>query len=260
MQTGGVRVRICNVLQKTQKTLAADSGLKKPVLIVLHQEMSTPGRVGHYLKAQGYVLDARRPALGEPLPATLAEHSGVVVFGGPMSANDETDFIKRETDWLEVPLKEQKPFLGICLGAQMLARHLGGKVFFHRDGMAEVGYYPLRATPAGREVCADWPEHIYQWHREGIELPRDATLLAEGDIFPVQAFRYGPAAFGVQFHAEVSHALMCRWITRGHSRMEMPGAKSCEQHFADRPVYDPAIRAWLKSFLDGWLALQAHTT
>lgn len=244
------------MLQRTQKTPPAEPAPKRPVLVVLHQEMSTPGRVGHYLKSRGYELDARRPVLGEELPETLADHSGVVVFGGPMSANDETDFIKRETDWLAVPLKEQKPFLGICLGAQMLARHLGGKVCFHRDGMAEVGYYPLRATAAGREVCAQWPDHIYQWHREGIELPKSATLLAEGDMFPVQAFQYGPAAFGVQFHAEVSHAMMCRWTTRGPSRLEMPGAKPREEHFADRPLYDPAIRAWLDAFLDKLLALQ----
>ena len=244
------------MLQKTQKTPLVDTAPKRPILIVMHQEMSTPGRVGHYLTSQGYTLDARRPALGEELPETLAGHSGVVVFGGPMSANDEADFIKRETDWIEVPLKEQKPYLGICLGAQMLARHIGGKVCFHRDGMAEIGYYPLRATAAGREVCPEWPDYIYQWHREGIELPRDATLLAEGDMFPVQAFRYGPAAFGVQFHAEVSHAMMCRWTTRGHSRMELPGAKPREEHFADRPAYDPAIRTWLGAFLERWLKLQ----
>jgi GMP synthase (glutamine-hydrolysing) len=244
------------VLQKTQKSLIAETVPKKPVLIVLHQEMSTPGRVGHLLKAHGYELDARRPALGELLPETLAGHAGVVVFGGPMSANDDSDFIKRETEWIEVPLKEKKPYLGICLGAQMLARHIGGKVDFHPEGRAEVGYYPLRATAAGREVTPEWPEYIYQWHREGIELPRDATLLAEGDMFPVQAFRYGPAAFGVQFHAEVSHAMMCRWTTRGHSRMELPGAKPREEHFADRPIYDPAIRSWLGTFLERWLMLE----
>lgn len=244
------------MLQKTQKTVMAGTEPKKPVLVVLHQEMSTPGRVGHHLKTLGYELDARRPALGEPLPETLGHHSAVVVFGGPMSANDESDFIKRETEWIEVPLKEKKPYLGICLGAQMLARHIGGKVDFHPEGKAEVGYYPLRATAAGREVLPDWPSYIYQWHREGIELPRDATLLAEGDMFPVQAFRYGPAAFGVQFHAEVSHAMMCRWTTRGHSRMELPGAKPREEHFADRPIYDPAIRAWLGAFLDRWMAMR----
>jgi GMP synthase (glutamine-hydrolysing) len=229
----------------------------QPVLIVLHQEMSTPGRVGHHLQARGFRLDIRRPALGDPLPETLADHAAIVVFGGPMSANDETDFIKRETDWLSVPLREKKPFLGICLGAQMLARHLGAKVCFHPDGMVEIGYYPLRVTAFGREVCEEWPSHVYQWHREGFDLPAGAKLLAEGDTFAVQAFRYGPAAYGVQFHAEVTHAMMCRWTTRGHTRMEMPGARPRAAHYADRPVYDPAIRRWLGDFLDRWIGADA---
>ena len=228
-----------------------------PVLIVLHQEISTPGRVGHYLQAHGIPLDIRRPALGCPLPETLEHHAGVVVFGGPMSANDETDFIRREIEWLAVPLNEQKPFLGICLGAQMLARHLGARVCFHPEGLVEIGYYPLRVTAAGRAVCDPWPSHVYQWHREGVELPAGAELLAEGDAFAVQAFRYGPCAYGVQFHAEVTHAMMCRWTTRGHARMELPGARPRSEHYADRPVYDPAIRHWLADFLDQWTGARA---
>ena len=99
-----------------------------PVLIVLHQEHSTPGRVGNALEIRGFTLDIRRPRFDEPLPETLENHAGAVIFGGPQSANDKEDFIRCEIDWLGVPLKEKKPFLGICLGAQMLARQLGAKV------------------------------------------------------------------------------------------------------------------------------------
>lgn len=169
-----------------------------------------------------------------------------------MSANDADDFIRRETDWISVPLKENKPFLGICLGAQMLARHLGAKVRFHPEGKAEVGYYPIRPTDIGRRVTAVWPDHVYQWHREGFDLPAGTELLAEGDIFQVQAMRHG-AAYAIQFHAEVTHLMMCRWTTRGHERMLLPGSKQRAAHFADRPVYDPEIRAWLAAFLDRWI-------
>jgi len=224
--------------------------------MVLHQEQSTPGRIGHYLEAAGHDLDIRRPALGDPLPETLADHSGAMVFGGPMSANDDTDFIRRETEWLKVPLAEGKPFLGICLGAQMLARHLGARVARHDQGKVEVGYYPIRVTAAAQAMPLPWPSHVYQWHREGFDLPAGADLLAEGDIFRVQAFRYGAAAYGVQFHPEVTHAMMCRWTTRGHDRMAAPGAKVRAEHFADRAVYDPAVREWLAAFLDLWLAPQ----
>ena len=107
---------------------------------------------------------------------------------------------------------------------------------------------------AGREVCDAWPDHVYQWHREGFDLPRGATLLAEGDTFPVQAFRQGDAAYAIQFHPEVTHAMMCRWTIRGQHRMELPGAKQRVAHFEDRLLHDTAARAWLNSFLDCWLA------
>jgi len=221
------------------------------VLIILHQEQSTPGRVGLALRDRGYELDIRRPRFGDPLPASMAEHVGAVIFGGPQSANDPDDFIKAEIDWIAVPLSDNKPYLGICLGAQMLAKQLGERVFPHPEGKAEVGYYPVRPTPAGRAIC-DWPAYQYQWHREGFDLPRGCELLAEGDIFRTQAFRAG-SGFAIQFHAEVTHAMMCRWTTRGAARMELPGAKPRHEHFADRPAYDHGIRAWLSGFLDHWL-------
>ncbi len=223
-----------------------------PVLIVLHQEHSIPGRIGHALRTRGYALDVRRPRFGDALPAAMTGHAGVVVFGGPQSANDQEEFVRREIDWIAVPLAEKKPFLGICLGAQMLARQLGTRVAFHPEGHVEVGYYPIRPTDVGRGVCARWPDHVYQWHREGFDLPAGSELLAEGDAFPVQAFRHGPCAYGIQFHPEVTHAMMCRWTTRGHARMDAPGAKQRAAHFEDRAVHDFAIRNWLSDFLDHW--------
>ncbi len=226
--------------------------MHQPILIVLHQEHSTPGRVGHSLSQLGFPLDVRRPRFDQALPPTLNEHAGAVIFGGPMSANDADDFIQREIDWISVPLKEQKPFLGICLGAQMCARALGGRVFAHPQGQVEVGYYPIRPTKAGRDVVGHWPEQVYQWHREGFDLPAGAELLAEGDVFAVQAFRFG-RSYALQFHPDVTHLTMHKWTTRGHERMGMPGARPRETHFADRAVYDYSARAWLGAFLERWI-------
>jgi len=99
-----------------------------PILIILHQELSSAGRVGLRLQAMGYALDIRKPRFGEALPTTMEQHSGCVIFGGPMSANDPDEYIKREIYWIAVPLKEDKPLLGICLGAQILVKHLGSEV------------------------------------------------------------------------------------------------------------------------------------
>jgi GMP synthase (glutamine-hydrolysing) len=223
-----------------------------PVLVVLHQENSTPGRVGNVLRALGYRLDIRRPRFGDALPETLDEHAAAVIFGGPMSANDPDDYVRREIDWIEIPLRERRPYLGICLGAQMLAMQLGARVAPHPEGLTQIGYYPIRPTEAGRALCPNWPEQVYHWHREGFGLPRGAELLAEGDDFPAQAFRTGHA-FGFQFHPDVTYAMMHCWTTLG--RMDLPGARPRHLHFADRAVHDVAERAWLADFIKGWLAL-----
>jgi GMP synthase (glutamine-hydrolysing) len=90
-------------------------------------------------------------------------------------------------------------------------------------------------------------------NREGFELPDGAELLAEGSDFPAEAFRLDHC-FGFQFHPDVTYAMMHRWTTRGHARLELPGARPRHQHFADRAVHDVTERAWLKQILDGWLA------
>lgn len=238
-----------------------------PVLIVLHQEHSSPGRIGRLLAERGHRLDIRRPCLGERLPATLAGHAGAIIFGGPQSANDCHDYVRAEIDWIRVPLSEGKPYLGICLGAQMLARHLGAGVAPHPEGLVEIGYYPIRATQAGVKLLADggdepppWPDHVYHWHREGFTLAAGAELLARGDSFPNQAFRYGPNAFGIQFHPEVTHHMMCRWTVIGEERMDQPGARPRPAHFLDRLQHDGRIRQWLDVFLDRWLATDRTAT
>lgn len=223
------------------------------ILIVLHQEHSSPGKLGQMLTAKGFALDIRKPRFGDPLPATMDDHAGAIIFGGPMSANDPDDFVKAETDWIGLTLKEGAPFLGVCLGAQMLVKHLGGNVTSHCDGCAEIGFYRLHATDEGRELC-EWPETVYQWHREGFDLPDGTKLLARGDLFQNQAFSVNDTAFGIQFHSELTYAMACRWTVRGAERFTLPMAQSRPQHMEGWFRYDPAIRAWLWNFLDTWLA------
>lgn len=228
------------------------------ILIILHQETSSAGRVGQELVRRGYRLDVRKPRFGDPLPETMAGHAGAVIFGGPMSANDPDPFIKEEIDWLDVPLREEKPYLGICLGAQMLARHLGARVAPHDDGHVEIGYYGLTPTELGTSLM-DWPEKVYHWHREGFDLPAGADLLATGDTFPNQAIRVGPAAYGIQFHPELTYAMMNRWCVRGSERLCGQGAQPRGLHFHGRQVHDAAVKAWLDAFLDRWLGERAAT-
>lgn len=143
----------------------------RKILMVFHREESQSGAVGQWLRRHGFELDIRRPRFGDSLPASLDEHAGAIVFGGPMSANDPDAYVRTEIDWLSVPLREEKPFLGICLGAQMLAKNLGSDVRAHPDDFVEVGYYPIEPSEAGASMMR-WPGHVYQWHTEGFALPR----------------------------------------------------------------------------------------
>ena len=99
-------------------------------LFIVHQKTSDPGRIGSLLREGGYVLDTRCPNLGDPLPETLDGHDVVVIFGGPMSANDGhvTPGIRAELDFIPTVLEAGTTLLGICLGAQLVARALGAAV------------------------------------------------------------------------------------------------------------------------------------
>lgn len=221
---------------------------RQRILVVLHQEHSTPGRVGQVLTHMGYDLDFRRPVLGDDLPDTLENYAGAVVFGGPMSANDCDEGILRETRWMDVVLRSGKPYLGICLGAQILARHLGAPVQGREDGHVEIGWYPIQPTEAGAALM-DWPPMVYQFHREGFGLPAGAELLATADIYPNQAFRYAGNIWAVQFHAELTLAMMTRWTVRGAHRFALPNAQPGHRHLSGRLLYDSELLTWLKLFL-----------
>lgn len=229
------------------------------ILVILHQETSSAGRVGQLLIEEGFALDIRRPPLGDTLPDTLSGHAGAVVFGGPMSANDNEDYVKRETDWLAVPLKEDKPLLGICLGAQMLVNHLGGKVEGHGDGLVEIGWYPLKATDEGKALM-HWPDMVYHFHREGFSLPSGAKLLATAEAYPNQAFRYGENAWGIQFHAELTRVMMHRWVVHGAHRFELPNAQPGRDHLGGRLIWDMHLKRWLGDFLEIVFGGQSRAT
>ena len=102
--------------------------------------------MGVKLFRRGYSLDIRRPSLGEKLPETMNDHDVAIIFGGPMSVNDTNlDFIKYEIEWINVVLESKKPFLGICLGAQMLIKNLGGIVEHNYEQSSQIGFFDIIA-------------------------------------------------------------------------------------------------------------------
>jgi GMP synthase (glutamine-hydrolysing) len=226
----------------------------KNILVIIHQPTSETGRVGQILTSYGYKLDIRLPSHGEPLPHHLDKHDAVIVFGGPMSVNDENTLphIRTELNWIPLVLESKKPYLGICLGAQLLAKVLGAKVSFHPQEIREIGYFPITPTVAGEPYFKSL-EYVYQWHNEGFELPAGAVLLATGKTFPNQAFRYGKNTYGLQFHPEMTGELMQRWLERGMEQLTLPGSQSLKEQLHKHFLYGTQGEKWLKTFLPSWI-------
>jgi GMP synthase (glutamine-hydrolysing) len=224
------------------------------ILVIVQQQSSDAGRMAQMLCENGYILDIRCPSQQEKLPATMDDYDAVAVFGGRMSVNDSDTlpFIRAELDWIPVALESDKPFLGICLGAQLLAHVLGATVAPHPQGLVEIGYFPVMPTLSGLEY---FPEtlHVYEWHGEGFELPQGAALLASGEVFANQAFRYGKNAYGLQFHPEITAEIMYRWVERGIDQLTLPRAQPYKEQIQQHALYSPIVENWLKEFLKLWL-------
>jgi len=123
----------------------------------------------------------------------------------------------------------------------------------HPESMIEAGYYPIQPSEAG-EGFMDWPKNVYQWHREGFTLPSSAQKLASGEaFFENQAFQYGDRAFGVQFHPEMTLAMIHRWTTHAAHRLTGPGARPRSEHIAAHNIHGPPLRAWLNDFMSRWI-------
>ncbi len=230
----------------------------KKALLVLHQKTSEAGDLGVKLIKRGYNLVYLRPPLGDELPQDLKQYSVVVIFGGPMSANDNDEFIKKEIDWIKFVINSNVPFLGICLGAQILAKHLGCKIEKNSKKLSEIGFYKIKPTSNGLKLFES-QSIFYQFHTEGFEIPSGCELLAKGDIFSNQAFKY-KNCYGLQFHPEVNLYLHLKWvflvlIKKPHILFSR-GAQNLFYQFRLRLKYNKSISRWLDNFLDNYLLNQ----
>jgi len=203
-------------------TSAADTGLIRPWVVLQHVEHEGPGTIAGVLTTAGIEWRTVRLDRGDPLPA-VGDLSGLVVMGGPMGVHDEDQhpWLAPERDLLGAVASAGLPVLGICLGAQQMAAALGAEVTTGVE--PEVGAGHITLTDAGRRDPVFGPEYrglsgttvpCVHWHQDTFTLPEGAIHLAATRTTPHQAFRIGPAAYGLQFHIEIDTDLATQWRPR----------------------------------------------
>ena len=201
------------------------------LLVIQHVEHEGPDLIADLARERQMPIDLRRPSLGDPFPdPDECRNTIALVLGGPMGVNDRLqpgmDWLQRELDWLTGWHQRQKPVLGICLGAQLLAVAAGGRVEQLQVGQPaqpwkEVGFGAIHwVVDPTREPLLQGlnpSETVLHWHGDRIRLPSDATLLGSSLHCKEQVFRIQGHAIGLQCHLEISDSSLENWITADRS-------------------------------------------
>ncbi len=205
--------------------------MKKRVVCLQHVSFEGPGAFAGLLEKRGYQVERHLvPQAGLPKDAG----DFLLVMGGPMSVNDPDAWIKEEIAFIKQTVQAGLPVLGVCLGAQLMARALGAQV---RPGRGlEIGMTQLRVTAEGKtdSWTGSLPDsfEVFEWHGEIFELPAGAVPLASSDLCPLQAFRFGSKAYGLLFHLEIERAGMealCRECPEDLNRAKKDAAALIRQ-------------------------------
>ncbi|ATE60476.1 type 1 glutamine amidotransferase [Thauera sinica] len=175
--------------------------------ILQHVAFEGPGSIAAWLEMAGCDIGCTRFHDGEALPDP-ATVDLLVVMGGPMSVNDEAEFpwLAEETRFVGDIIRRGRPVLGVCLGAQLIASALGARVFPNRE--REIGWFPVEAVAHGDPALFGFPPsvEVFHWHGETFDLPDGAVRLARSAACDNQAFQFGKAVIGLQFHLETTPA------------------------------------------------------
>lgn len=186
------------------------------ILIIKHISIEGPGTIADFFNNSSWETKTIELGNGDRLPENLSKIEAVIALGGPMNVYEEDrfPFLKEEDTFIKKVLEEGTPFLGICLGAQLLAKACGAKV--DKAAEEELGWYKVRLTREGLKdplfLGVDSEIDVFQWHGDTFEIPDGGTLLATSHVCNNQAFRFGKSAYGLQFHIEVTNNMIKDWI------------------------------------------------
>ena len=220
----------------------------KKLLVLQHVAHELLGTLNPLLKRAGfrirYVNFTRHPAAQPGLDG----YDGLIVLGGPMSVNDSNRLphLVTELKLIEEAMRREVPILGICLGAQLIAKTLGAAVY--RNPEKEIGWYDVSPTTDASSDPLLTPlqksEKIFQWHGETFDMPNSTRHLAFSSLCANQAFRYGTKVYGLQFHMEVDEPMIHRWLKVPENQKEIStlrGDHHIEQIYSETPQHMPRL-------------------
>lgn len=194
------------------------------VLICKNISAEGPGTIEDFLRIKKIPYTIVDLSKGEDIPDTEGFDT-LLMMGGPMSVNEDDiyPYIKKEEELVRDFIAQDKRILGVCLGAQIMAKALGSRVY--RGEQKEIGWYDIELTSDGisdqlmRKLAVHphvgdlWKRFkVFHWHGETFDIPEGAVRLAGSELFPNQAFRYGSKAYAFQFHIEVTKEMIYDWL------------------------------------------------
>jgi len=177
------------------------------IWVLQHHPVENLGRIADALEEAALAWQYVRVFDGAPIPADMKGAGGLIVMGGPETVYqlDRYPYLRDEMQLMERALRDNKPILGVCLGAQLLAAVLGASV--KRGESREIGWYSVRLADAANDdrLMRGLPAEFMaaHWHSDVFDLPKGAVALASSERTAIQAFRFGEQAYGLLFHAEV---------------------------------------------------------
>jgi len=208
-------------------------------LVIQHADIEGAGLIGEMFDDLGWSMDVRemyRP--GVSLPGDLNDHQALVILGGPMGADDEDDYpyLAEVKNLIRLAVDRRIPTLGICLGGQLIARALGAKV--RPKAATEIGWFPVRLTDSGRQapLFHGLPDEfmVFQWHNDTFDLPPGASHLAASVLCRHQAFSYGEHVWALQFHLEITPAMIEEWVAAYADELKKIGGREASRELLER--------------------------
>ena len=196
------------------------------ILVIQNGALDPIGTLGESLIQRGAELSIWRSWSSEQAVPVEHDYSSVIILGGSMNACEDDKFphLSQTVELIRQFHAADKPVMGVCLGAQLIARAFGARV--HSLDRPEIGFSPLRVMSDAEVAPEAWlrscpPDlHCMQWHSDTFELPEQATLLMTNDVCQNQAFRIGSTIYGFQFHPEVTPEMVMSWLVMNTAEIE----------------------------------------